>query len=173
MDHGIGDGLVGRCSMIFQESFNKDSKDENDEWWQWVYMMNVDLNMDNLKDYVGIYCILESWNPPTQWRHVSSLSMLNFNAYKKYLKGFQHWPHSLLNVWCRWIMSLVMGLLEDVLWHFDRVLKMIPYMGMTNDDNETVWWMLMKTWMISNIIRACHASLSLETLPHHEGMCLI
>ena len=27
-------------------------------------------------------------------------------------------------------------------------------------------------WMISNITQARHASLSHETIPHHEGMCL-
>ena len=29
VDNGIGDGLVGRCSMTFQESFAKDSIDGN------------------------------------------------------------------------------------------------------------------------------------------------
>ncbi|CAF1524969.1 unnamed protein product, partial [Adineta steineri] len=31
VDNGIGDGLVGRCSMTFQESFEKDSIDGNGE----------------------------------------------------------------------------------------------------------------------------------------------
>jgi hypothetical protein len=31
VDNGIGDGIVGRCSMTFQESFNKDYVDGNDE----------------------------------------------------------------------------------------------------------------------------------------------
>ena len=29
VDNGIGDGLVGRCAMTFQESFGKDSIDGN------------------------------------------------------------------------------------------------------------------------------------------------
>ena len=31
VDHGIGDGLVGRCSMTFQESFDNDPIDGNEE----------------------------------------------------------------------------------------------------------------------------------------------
>ena len=31
VDDGIGDGLVGRHSMTFEECFNKDSIDGNDE----------------------------------------------------------------------------------------------------------------------------------------------
>ena len=31
VDNGIGDGLVGRHSMTFQESFDNDSVDGNDE----------------------------------------------------------------------------------------------------------------------------------------------
>ena len=42
-----------------------------------------------------------------------------------------------------------------------------------NHDHETTWWTVMQTWMISKILRACQASLNLETLPHYEGMCLI
>jgi hypothetical protein len=111
MDNGISDGIViGRCSMTFQESFDKDSLDGNGEWWQWNCMMNVDENVDNLKDYAGTTCILEPWNPPTPWRHVSYLTMSNFNAYKHNLKEFQCWPISLLNVWHWWIMALVIGL---------------------------------------------------------------
>ena len=126
VDHGIGDGLVGRRSMTFQDSFNKDSLDGNGEWWQWNYMMNVNENVDNLKDYVGTTCILEPWNPPTPWRHASYLTISNFNAYRNKLKEFQRWPLSLLNVWRQWIMTLVMGLLEDVPWHFKRVSRKIP-----------------------------------------------
>ena len=116
---GISDGLViGRHYMTFQESFDKDSIDWNGEWWHWDFMMNVDENVEDLKDYVRMTCILEPWNPPTMWRHVSYLTMSNFNAYRHKLKEFQHWPHSLLNMRLWWIMVLVMGLLEDVPWHF-------------------------------------------------------
>ena len=174
VDNGIGDGLLARHSMTFQESFDKVSIDGNVEWWQGDCMMNVDENVDDLvKDYAGTICILEPWNPPTMWRHVSYLTMSNFDAYMLKLKEFQCCPHSLLNVWCRWIMALAMGLLEDVPWRFNIVSTKIPLMGMANDDNETTWWMLMKTWTISKIMWARHASLSLETQPHHEGMCLI
>ena len=31
VDHGIGDGLIGRRSMTFQESFDKDSLDGNEK----------------------------------------------------------------------------------------------------------------------------------------------
>ena len=72
VDNGISDGLVGRLSMTFQESFNKDFVDGNVKWLQWD-------------------CI----------------------------------------------------------------------------------WTLMKMWIISNIMLERHASFSLETIPHHEGMCLI
>ena len=48
VDNGIGDGIVRRHSMTFQESFDKDFVDGNGEWWQWDYMMNVDENVDNL-----------------------------------------------------------------------------------------------------------------------------
>ena len=102
------------------------------------------MNMDDLKDYAGMKCILEPWNPPTLWRHVSYLTMSNFNAYRHKLKEFQRWPLSLLNVQRRWIMTLVMGLLEDVPWHFKRVSTNILLMGMVNDYNEIAWWMLMK-----------------------------
>jgi hypothetical protein len=46
-------------------------------------MMNIDANVDDLKDYVGtsIY-ILKSRNPPIPSRHVSNLTMSNFDAYK-------------------------------------------------------------------------------------------
>ena len=137
MDNDIGDGIVGRCFMTFQESFIKDFVDGSGEWWQWDCMMNVDENMDDIKDYAGMKSILEPWNHPTPWRHVSYLTMSNFNAYMHNLKEFQHFPHSLLNVRCQWIMALVMGLLEDVPWHFKRVSTKIPLMGMVNDDNDT------------------------------------
>ena len=104
--------LNGWCSMTFQASFDKDSIDGNGEWWQWHYMMNVnDENIDDLKDYAGTTCILEPWNHPMPWRHMCYLTMSNFDAYKHMLKEFQHWPHSPLNVRCRWIMELVMVLL--------------------------------------------------------------
>ena len=173
VDNDIGDGLVGIRSMTFWDSFDKYSLDGNGEWWPWDYMMNVDENVENHKDYVGTTWILEPWKPPTTWRHVSYLTMSNFNAYRHKLLEFQRWSLSLLNVWHRWIMALVMGLLEDVPWHFKIVSTKIPLMGMANDDNETTWWKLMKTWTISMIMWPRHASLILETLPHHEGMCLI
>ena len=98
-------------------------------------MMNIDENvLDDLKDYVGTSDILESWNPPIPSRHVSSLTMSNFEAYTHKLKKFQHWPHSLLTMWGRW-MKFVMGVLE-VPWHFKRVSTKILQMEMTNDDND-------------------------------------
>ena len=149
VDNGIGDGIVGRSSMTFQESFDKYSVDGNGEWWQQDCMMDVDENVDDLvKDYASTTSILEPWNPPTTWRHVSYLTMSNFNAYMHKLKEFQCWAHSLFNMRCWWIMVLVMGLLEDVPWHFERVLTNISLMGIGNDDNEITWWTLMKTWMI-------------------------
>ena len=57
--------LIGRRSMTFKESFDKDFVDGNDKWWQWDCIMNVDENVDDLKDYAGTTCILEPWNPPT------------------------------------------------------------------------------------------------------------
>ena len=38
--------------MTFQQSFDNDTIDGNDEWWQWDCMMNVDENVDDLKDYL-------------------------------------------------------------------------------------------------------------------------
>ena len=105
VDNGIGIGLVGRCSITFQDSFDKDSLYGNGEWWQWYYMMNVDENMENIKDYVGTTCILKPWNPPTPWMHVSYLTMSNFDTYMHKFKEFQRWPLSLLNIWRRWIME--------------------------------------------------------------------
>ena len=136
--------LIGRHSMTFQESFDKDSIDGNGKWRQWDYMMNVDENMDDLKHYAGTTCMLEPWNPPTLWRYMSYLTMPNFDAYRHKSKEFQHWPLSLLNVRHWWIMALVMGFLEDVPWHFKRVLMKILLMGMSNDYNEIAWWTLMK-----------------------------
>ena len=124
--------------------------------------MNIDENMDDLKHYVGTTCILEPWNPPTLWRNVSYLTMLNFDADMCKWKEFQCWPLSLLNVRRRWIMALVMGLLEDVPWHFKRVSTKITLMGMENDYNEIAWWTLMKTWTITNIMPAWYAYLSFE-----------
>ena len=80
LDNGIGDGIVGRRSMTFQESFDKDFVDGNGEWWQWDCMMNVDENMDDIvKDYAGTTSILNPWNPSTMWRHVPYLTMSNFD----------------------------------------------------------------------------------------------
>ena len=152
MDHGIGDGLVGRHSMTFQESFDKYLIDQNGEWWQWDCMMNVVANVDDLKDYVGTTWILEPLNLPTLWRHVSYLTISNFDAYRHNLKEFECCPNSLLNMQRQWIMELVMGLLEHIPWHFNRVPTKNPLMGMTNDDNESTWWTLTQTWMISNIL---------------------
>ena len=81
--------------------------------------MNVDAIVDNLKYYVGMSSILESRNPPILSRHVSSLTMSNFDAYRQRLMN-QHWPHSLLIMRRQW-MTFVMGALEDVPLHFKRV----------------------------------------------------
>ena len=56
-------------------------------------MMNIDVNVDDLKDYVGTskYIILS--------RRVSSLTMSNFDAYRHILKKLQSWPNSLLTMW--------------------------------------------------------------------------
>jgi hypothetical protein len=59
-------------------------------------MMNVDANMDDLKDYVGTSRILESQIPRIQSRNVSSLTMSNLGAYMHGLNKFKRWPHSLL-----------------------------------------------------------------------------
>ena len=61
-------------------------------------MMNIDENVDDLKDYADMTCILEPRNPPTLSRHVSYLTMSNFEAHRHKLKEFQSWPLSLLNV---------------------------------------------------------------------------
>ena len=60
----IGDGRdVGRRSMAFQESFDKENVDGSDERWQWERMTNAHANVDDLEDYAGMSRILESWNP--------------------------------------------------------------------------------------------------------------
>ena len=92
VDNGIGDGIVGRHSMTLQESFDEDSLDGNSEWWQSDYMMNIDENVDNLKDYASTTCILEPWNPPTLWRHVSYQTVSNFNAYMHSWRNFNVSP---------------------------------------------------------------------------------
>ena len=48
VDNGIDDGLVGRHSMTFQESFDKDFVDGNGELRQRDCMMNIDENVDDL-----------------------------------------------------------------------------------------------------------------------------
>ena len=91
VDNGIGDGIViARRSMTFQESFNKDSLDGNGEWWQWDCMMNVDENVEDVKDYAGTTCNLEPWNPPTPWRHASYLTVSNLGTYRNMLKEIKH-----------------------------------------------------------------------------------
>jgi len=80
-------------------------------------IMNVVANMDDLNDYVaGTSDILESWNPLIWSRHVSSITMSNFNAYMHNLKKFQCWSHSLLTMWGRCKMTFVVGELK-LLWH--------------------------------------------------------
>jgi hypothetical protein len=81
--------LIRRRSVTFQESFDKDSVDGNGKRWQCDCMMNVDENVDDLKHYAGTTCIFEPWNPPTLWRHVSYLTMSNFDAYRHNLKGLK------------------------------------------------------------------------------------
>ena len=97
--------------------------------------MNIDANVEDLKDYVGTTYILESWNPPILLRHVSSLTMSNFDAYKHILKKIKRWPHSLLTMRGQ-CMTFLVGELE-VPWHFKRVPTNIIHMEMMNDDNDT------------------------------------
>ena len=130
------------CWKMFheiQESFVNFSIDGNGKWWLWACMMNVDANVDDLKDYANTSSILDPGNPPTSWRNVSYLTRSNFYTYKYNLKEFQRCPHSLLNVRRWWIITLVMGLLEYIPWHFKRVSTKIPWMEMVNDANER-WW---------------------------------
>jgi len=122
------------------------TNDENE-----TSIINVDANMDDLKDYVGTSDILESWNPPIPSMHVSSLTMSNFNAYMHKMKKFQRCPHSLLIVRGRWKTIFVMGVLE-VPWHFKRsVMKNILHMEMTDDENKT-WTIL----VIMCRVDGCH-----------------
>ena len=74
-------------------------------------ILNVDANMDDLKYYAGTSNILKYQNPPIPSRHLSSLTMSNFDAYGHRLKTFQCWPHSLLIVRGRW-NKFVMGVFE-------------------------------------------------------------
>jgi hypothetical protein len=76
-----------------------------------TFIMNIDVNTDDLKYYVGISDILESLNPPIMSRNVYCLTTSNFDACKNNLKKFIHWPHSLLTV-RGWWMTFVMGVLE-------------------------------------------------------------
>ena len=135
VDHDIGDGCVERNSMTFQESFYKYSINGNDEWWQWDCMMNAHANVDDFKYYVGTSCILESWNHPTPSRHVSYVTMSNFNAYRHTLKEFQHWPHSPLNVQRRWIMALAEGFLNG--W---RSMTFQERFDKDSIDGNGEWW---------------------------------
>jgi len=84
----IVDGSVGRHSMTFQESFDQDSINGNYEWWKWDCTMKVHTNMEDVEDYVGKSCILESWNPRKPSRHVSHLTISNFDAYRHSWKNF-------------------------------------------------------------------------------------
>jgi hypothetical protein len=75
--------------------------------------MNVNANMDNLEDCVGKSDILEYRNPPIPSRHVSNLTISNFDTYRHRLTKFQCWPHSLLTMWGR-CMTFVMGVILEV-----------------------------------------------------------
>jgi hypothetical protein len=101
-------------------------------------IMNVVANMDDLKYYVaGTLNILESWNPPIPWRHVSSLTMSNFDAYRHILKRFQHWPHSLVLTMRGQCMKFMVVELE-VPWHFKIVpTKILQMETMTFEKYET------------------------------------
>ena len=92
--------------------------------------MNIDANVDDLNEYMGTSCILESWNHPIPSRHVSSLTMSNFDAYRHILKKFQRWPHSLVLTMWGWCMKFVLVELE-VPWHFKRVPTKILHMETT------------------------------------------
>ena len=98
-------------------------------------MMKVDENMDNLNDYVGTTCILEPWNPPTPWRHVSYLTMSNFDTYRHKLKEFEHWPHSPLSMQGWWIMALVVGFLNG--W---RSMTFQERFNKDSIDGNDEWW---------------------------------
>ena len=95
------------------------------KWWP--------MNGANVEIFSKFLCmtsyILDSWNPLTSSRHVSSLTMSNFDAYMYILKKFQCWPHSLLTMW-GWCMTFVVVELE-VPWHFKRVPTQILQMETT------------------------------------------
>ena len=98
VDNGISDGLLEDVPWHLKIASTKIPlmgmvNDDNETTW-WMLMKN----MDNLKGYVGTTCILEPWNPPTTWRHVSYLTMSNFDAYRHKLKEVECWPHSSLNM---------------------------------------------------------------------------
>ena len=166
--------LIGRCSMTFQESSDKDSVYGNGEWWQWDCIMNVDENFDDLKDYAGTTCILEPYNPPTPWRHVSYLTMSNFDAYRHNLKEFQCSPHSLLNARHRWIMALVMGLLIGI-----RSMTFQESFNKYFVDRDGEWWQWDCMMNIDENVDDLkdYASMTCILEPwnptHYEGMCLI
>jgi hypothetical protein len=84
--------------------------------------MNVDKNVDDLKYYVGTSYILESLNTLILSRHVSSLTMSNFDAYRHILKKFQRWPHSLLTMQGR-CMTFVVGKLKILQHQLNLVIQ--------------------------------------------------
>ena len=100
-----------------------------------TFILKVDENMDDLKDYVGTSNILKYWNLPISSRKLSSLTISNFDTYNHILNKFQRWPHSLLTMRGR-CMTFVVGELE-VPWHFKRVPTNILQMETLIDDNET------------------------------------
>jgi hypothetical protein len=75
-------------------------------------ILNVDANMDDLKYYVGTSNILKYQNPPIPSRKLSSITMLNFDAYGNSLKKIQRWPHSLLTVWGQWNKFVMANVFE-------------------------------------------------------------
>ena len=101
-------------------------------------IMNVVANMDDLKDYVAETSnILESWNPAIPSRHVSSLTMSNFDAYRHILKKFQCFPHSLVLTMQGRCMTFVVVELE-VPWNFKRVpTKILRMEKMTFEKYDT------------------------------------
>jgi len=96
--------------------------------------------VDDVKDYVGTSYILESWNPPIPSRHVSSLTMPNFDAYKHILNKFQRWTHSIVLTMRGHCMTFVVVELE-VPWNFKRVPTKILRMETTKfDKHETPYY---------------------------------
>ena len=91
----------------------------------------------NVEIFSKFFCmtsyILESWNPPIPSRHVSSLTMSNFDAYRHKMKKFQCGLHSLIIVRGRWKTIFVMGVLE-VPWHFKISVPQRFYIWK--------WWMM-------------------------------